>query len=161
MILKNYASAPITNEKIEFNEQSKEASQNRLVEKERMPERGKSFGEVNSSKNRPRARLGFVKSIRNGPRTMQNLKAETAPINSLLKVVMQSPTPFGWVEMGAGHPEGPSYPERSAHTKTRACPVIRIYFANFFQVSIYRPRISLLFSHRHVLIHNAILSILG
>ena len=38
-----------------------------------MPDRVKSFGEVNSSENRPRAPSGFVKFIRNGLRKEQNL----------------------------------------------------------------------------------------
>ena len=50
--------------KIDSNEQSKkEASRNEFVEKGGMPDRVKSFREVNSRENRPRARLGFVKSI--------------------------------------------------------------------------------------------------
>ena len=38
-----------------------------------MPDRVKSFGEIDSRQDRPRARPGFVKPIRNGPRKVQNL----------------------------------------------------------------------------------------
>ena len=37
-----------------------------------MPERVESFAEFKHSKNRTKARLGFVKLIRNGPRKEQN-----------------------------------------------------------------------------------------
>ena len=38
-----------------------------------MPDRVKSFREIDSRQNRPRARPGFVKPIRNGLRKVQNL----------------------------------------------------------------------------------------
>ena len=38
-----------------------------------MPDRVKSFREINSRQDRPRARPGFVKPIRNGLRKVQNL----------------------------------------------------------------------------------------
>ena len=38
-----------------------------------MPDRIKSFREINSGKDRPRARPGFVKPIRNELRKVQNL----------------------------------------------------------------------------------------
>ena len=38
-----------------------------------MPDRVKSFGEIDSRQDRPRARPGFVKPIRNGLRKAQNL----------------------------------------------------------------------------------------
>ena len=38
-----------------------------------MPDRVKSFGEIDSRENRPRAPPGFVKPIRNGLRKVQNL----------------------------------------------------------------------------------------
>ena len=38
-----------------------------------MPDRVKSFGEIDSRENRPRARPGFVKPIRNGLRKIKNL----------------------------------------------------------------------------------------
>ena len=51
----------------------REDSRNKFVEKGRMPDRVKSFGEIDSRQDRPRARPGFVKSIRNGLRKEQNL----------------------------------------------------------------------------------------
>ena len=48
-----------------------------------MPDRVKSFGEIDSRQDRPRARSGFVIPIQNGLRKVQNLikcrlsKAET------------------------------------------------------------------------------------
>ena len=61
--------------KIESNEQSKEgeASRNKFMEKDELPDRVKSFREVDSSKNCLRAQLGFVKLIQNGLREEQNL----------------------------------------------------------------------------------------
>ena len=48
--------------KIESNKQSrKEASRNEFVQKGGMPHEVKSFQEINSSKDRPRSRPGFVK----------------------------------------------------------------------------------------------------
>ena len=38
-----------------------------------MPDRVKSFREIDSRQDRPRARPGFVKPIRNGLRKIQNL----------------------------------------------------------------------------------------
>ena len=38
-----------------------------------MPDRVKSFGEIDSRQNRPRARRGFVEPIRDGPKKMKNL----------------------------------------------------------------------------------------
>ena len=51
----------------------REASQNQFMKKGGMPDRVESFGEINSRENRPRARPGFVKPIRNGLRKVQNL----------------------------------------------------------------------------------------
>ena len=51
----------------------KEASQNEFMEKSGMPDRVKSFGKVNRSEDRPRARFGFVKPIRDGLRKIKNL----------------------------------------------------------------------------------------
>ena len=42
-----------------------------------MPDRVESIAEVDRSKNRPRARLGFVKPIRNELREKQNLIKST------------------------------------------------------------------------------------
>ena len=51
----------------------REASRNEFVEKGGMPDRVKSFREIDSGKNRSRARPEFVKPIRNGLRKVQNL----------------------------------------------------------------------------------------
>ena len=51
----------------------REASRNKFVVKSEMPDRVKSFGEIDCRQNRPRARPGFVKPIRNGLRKVQNL----------------------------------------------------------------------------------------
>ena len=59
---------------MESNEQSKEkASRNEFVEKSEGPDRVKSFREINSCEDRPRARPGFVKPICNGLKKKQNL----------------------------------------------------------------------------------------
>ena len=74
VILINYAIAPIRKERLSPTSKARrEASRNKLMEKGGMPDRVKSFAEINSVKNRLRARLGFVKSIRNGLRKVQNL----------------------------------------------------------------------------------------
>ena len=44
-----------------------------MMEKGGMPDRVESFREINSREDRPRARPGFVKPIRNGLRKIQNL----------------------------------------------------------------------------------------
>ena len=43
-----------------------ESSRNEFVEKSGVPDRVESFREINSRENRPKARPGFVKPIRNG-----------------------------------------------------------------------------------------------
>ena len=59
--------------KIESNEQSKEGGQPKSVnEKSGVPDRDKSFREINSRKDRSRSRPGFVKPIPNGLRKVQN-----------------------------------------------------------------------------------------
>ena len=74
MILINHASAPIRKERLSPTSKARrEASRNELVKKGGMPDRVKSFREIDSSENRPRARPGFVKPIRNGLRKVQNL----------------------------------------------------------------------------------------
>ena len=74
MILKNHRSAPIRKERLSpTNKARMEASRNEFVEKGRMPDRVKSFREIDSRQDRPRARPGFVKPIRNGLRKVQNL----------------------------------------------------------------------------------------
>ena len=51
----------------------REASRNKFMEKCGMPDRVKSFREINSREDRPRAWPGFDKAIRNGLRKIKNL----------------------------------------------------------------------------------------
>ena len=74
MILINHRSAPIRKERLSPTSKARrEASRNKLVEKSGMPDTVKSFREIHSREDRPRARPGFVKPIRNGLRKIQNL----------------------------------------------------------------------------------------
>ena len=74
MILKNYTSAPIRKERLRTTSKARrEASRNQFMKKGGMPDRVKSFGEIDSRENCPRARPGFVKPIQNGLRKVQNL----------------------------------------------------------------------------------------
>ena len=60
--------------KIGSNQQSKEGGQPKFDgEKGGMPDIVESFREINGRPDRPRARPGFVKPIRNGLRKVQNL----------------------------------------------------------------------------------------
>ena len=74
VILINHRSAPIRKERLSPRSKARrKASQNQFVEKGGMPDRVKSFGEIDSREDFPRARPGFVKPIRNGLRKEQNL----------------------------------------------------------------------------------------
>ena len=74
VILKNHTSAPVRKERLSPTSKARrEASRNEFVEKGGMPDRVKSFREIDSRQDRPRARPGFVKPIRNGLRKVQNL----------------------------------------------------------------------------------------
>ena len=74
VILINHTSAPIRKERLSSTSKARrEDSRNKWVEKGRMPDRAKSFREIDSGKDHPRARPGFVKPIRNGLRKVQNL----------------------------------------------------------------------------------------
>ena len=74
VILINHRSAPIRKERLSpSSKATREASRNQFVEKDGMPDRVKSFREIHSRQDRPRARPGFNKPIRNGPRKIQNL----------------------------------------------------------------------------------------
>ena len=84
VILKDRTSAHIRKERLSPTSKARrEASQNKFVEKGGMPDRVKSCREIDSRQDRPRARPGFVKPIRNGLKKVQNLikcrpyKAET------------------------------------------------------------------------------------
>ena len=73
-ILINLTSAPVRKKRLSPTSKArKEASQNQFVEKGGMPDRVKSFGEIDSRQDHPRARPGFVKPIRNSLRKVQNL----------------------------------------------------------------------------------------
>ena len=66
MILINHASAPIRKERLgPTSKARREASHNDFVVKGKVPDRVESFGKINSRQDRPRARPGFVKPIRN------------------------------------------------------------------------------------------------
>ena len=74
MILINYRSAPIRKERLSLSSKARrEASRNEFVEKGGMPDRVKSFREIDSRQDRPRARPGLVNPIRNGLRKVQIL----------------------------------------------------------------------------------------
>ena len=66
MILINYASAPIRKQRLNPTRKArKDASRNKFVEKGEVQDKVESLEEVDSNENRSRARLGFVKPIRN------------------------------------------------------------------------------------------------
>ena len=74
VILIDHRSTPVRKERLSPTSKARrEASRNQFVEKGGMPGRVKSFREIDSRENRPRARPGFVKPIRNGLRKVQNL----------------------------------------------------------------------------------------
>ena len=74
MILINHACTPIRKERWSPTcKARREASRNELMEKGRMPDRVKSFQEINSREDHPRAWPGFVKPIQNGLRKVQHL----------------------------------------------------------------------------------------
>ena len=74
VILINHRSAPIRKERLSPTSKARrEASRNEFMEKGGMPDRVERFREINSRQDRPRARPGFVKPIRNGLRKVQNL----------------------------------------------------------------------------------------
>ena len=74
MILINHRIAPIRKERLGPSSKARrEASRNQFVEKGEMPDRVESFREIDSRQDRPRARPGFVKPIRNGRRKVQSL----------------------------------------------------------------------------------------
>ena len=74
VILIDHTSAPIRKERLSPTTKARrEASRNEFVEKGGMPDRVKGFRKIDSRQDRPRARTGFVKPIRNGLRKVQNL----------------------------------------------------------------------------------------
>ena len=66
MILINYPSTPKKKRLSPTSKARTKASRNEFMEKGGMPDRVKSFGEVDSRQDRPGARSGFVKPIQNG-----------------------------------------------------------------------------------------------
>ena len=69
VILINHTSASIRKERLSPTSKARrEASRNKFVVKGGMPDRVKSFGEIDSRENCPKGRSGFVKPIRNGLR---------------------------------------------------------------------------------------------
>ena len=74
MILINHASTPIGKERLSPTSKARrEASRNEFMAKSGMPDSVESFQEIDSRQDRPRARPGFVKPIRNGLRKVQKL----------------------------------------------------------------------------------------
>ena len=74
VILINHRNAPIRKKRLSPTSKARrETSRNQFVEKGGMPDRVKSFREIDSRQDRPRARPGFVKPIRNGLRKEHNL----------------------------------------------------------------------------------------
>ena len=74
VILINHANAPIRKETSSPTSKARtDAIRNKFVEKDGIPDRLKSFREIDSRQDRPRARPGFVKSTRNGQRKIKNL----------------------------------------------------------------------------------------
>ena len=74
MILINHRSAPIKKDRLSPTSKArKQAIRNEFMEKGGMPDRVKSFREIDSRQDRPRAWPGLVKPIQNGLRKVQNL----------------------------------------------------------------------------------------
>ena len=74
VILINHRSAPIRKERLSLTSKARtEASRNKFVVKSGMPDRVESFREIDSRQDRPRARPGFVKPIRDGLRKIKSL----------------------------------------------------------------------------------------
>ena len=72
MILINHASARVRKERLSPTSKARrEASQNKFVEKGGMLHRVESFREIDSRKDHPESRSGFVHSIRNELRLHQ------------------------------------------------------------------------------------------
>ena len=103
VILKGHTSVPIRKERLSPTSKARrEASRNQFVEKGWMPDRVKNFREINSRQDRPRARPGFVKPIRDGLRKVQNLiectptRAETGLAGRENGIRFQKEEKTGW-----------------------------------------------------------------
>ena len=74
VILENHIGTSIRREGLSSTSNARrEASSNEVMEKSRMPDKVKSFREIDSRKDRLKAWPGFVKPIQNGLRKVQNL----------------------------------------------------------------------------------------
>ena len=74
VVLKNHTSVPIRKYGLSSsNNARREATRNNFMKEGGMPGRVESHKKVNRSKNRLKARSGFVKPVRNGLRKKQNL----------------------------------------------------------------------------------------
>ena len=74
VILIDHTSVPIRKDRLSpTSKVRRKASRNQFVEKGGMPDRVKSFGEIDSREDHPRARPGFIKPIRNELRKIKNL----------------------------------------------------------------------------------------
>ena len=80
VLLKNHTSAPVRKERLSPTSKARrEASRKEFMDKGGMPDRVKSFREIDSREDHPRARPGFVKPIRNGLRTIENCSRRHRP----------------------------------------------------------------------------------
>ena len=74
VILINHASLPIRKERMSPTSKARrKASRNEFMGMGGVPDKVGSFGKINNGENRPRARPGFVKLIRDGLRKIKNL----------------------------------------------------------------------------------------
>ena len=74
VVLINHTSAPVRKKRLSPTSKARrEASRNEFMDKGGMPDRVKSFTEIDSRQDCSRARPGFVKPIQNGLRKVQNL----------------------------------------------------------------------------------------
>ena len=74
VILRDHTSAPIRKERLGSTRKARrEASRNRFMVNGGMPDRVKSYREINGREDRPRVRSGFVKPIQNRLRKIKNL----------------------------------------------------------------------------------------
>ena len=79
VILKDHTSVPIRRERLSpMSKARREVSRNKFVKNGGMPDRVKSFREIDSRQNRPTAQPGFVKPIRNGLRKAINVVGDWA-----------------------------------------------------------------------------------
>ena len=76
MILIDHRSAPIRKERLRPTSKARrEASRNKFMVKGGMPDKVRSFREIDSRQDRSRARPGFVKPIQNGLRKEHRIRS--------------------------------------------------------------------------------------